>query len=243
MNHSSFLRVGIVTLFLALGLCSCKQTVIYGEGQATPETRPLDDFTALNIEVPVNATIVLDGIAQPSIIINTEPNIAAHITTSIQGKRLNVTSDAHLHSDGGINVEIHAKSLSALRFSGAVDALLKGAVDAQHFDIDLTGASNLVIEQLNTQNLSVDLTGASKLNIKQGSVDVAEYDVTGAGEVMAFGLLTNTADADLTGACEMEMNVLKDLNANISGAGTIRYKGSPKVTSDISGVGDISAVN
>lgn len=244
MKRTSYLSIGIAILCIAMGLSSCDlKNTIHGEGEVTSYTRSLTDFTSLDISAPAKATIVLDNSAEPTIVIKTYPNIADHILSQVSGNRLIVKSDANLSMNKDLVIEIHAKSLHALSLTGAVGATLKGAVDANSFDIDLTGASELVVEQLNTQKLNVDMTGASELKVKAGNVDHANYEVTGAGDVEAYSLLCNNADADITGAGDMQINVVQNLNAQISGAGNISYKGSPKVKSDVSGVGDIHSVN
>lgn len=243
MNQTIGLRIGILFLLLTSVFTSCKRNVVHGEGEVAPVTRTISDFSSLDISVPANTTIVLDANAEPSIVITTYPNIADHIVTDVVGNSLVIKTDVSMHIDAEIKMEIHAKSLSSLRLTGAADAEINGAVDSNRFNIDLTGASELDIAQLFTKKLYVDMTGAAELEVNGGSVGYAKYDVTGAGEVSAYGLLSDKVDASITGAGDMEINVTQDLNARISGAGNINYKGSPKVQSDITGVGDLQAVN
>lgn len=243
MYHTFSLRIGALLLLSTLIFTSCKRNVVRGEGEIAPVTRTISEFSSLDISVPANTKIVLDANAEPSIVITTYPNIADHIETSVVGNSLVVKTDASMQIDGEINIEVHAKSLNALRLTGAANAEMSGAVDSNKFTIDLTGASGLDIEELYTKQLYVDIIGAAELEVGSGSADYAKYDVTGAGEVSAYSLLSNKVDAHITGAGDMKINVSQMLNARISGAGNINYKGAPKIQSDITGVGDLQAVN
>ncbi len=243
MTQTFNLRIGVFFLLLATVFTSCINNVVHGEGEISPVTKTISDFSSLDISVPANTTIILDANAEPSITITTYPNIADHIVTEVNGNKLVVKKTESVRIDGEVNIEVHAKSLSSLRLTGAADAEMRGAIDSNKFTIDLTGASELDIEELYTKKLYVGMMGAADLKIKDGSVDYAKYDITGAGEISAYNLLSKKVDAHITGAGDMNINVTQDLNAHITGAGDINYKGSPKVQSNITGAGDLQAVN
>ncbi|HEY8936280.1 MAG TPA: DUF2807 domain-containing protein, partial [Cyclobacteriaceae bacterium] len=61
-----------------------------------------------------------------------------------------------------------------------------------------------------------------------------------SGKVLAANLETNKCNIHISGSGNVEINVKDDLDAHISGSGSISYKGNPShVNSDASGSGSI----
>ncbi len=64
--------------------------------------------------------------------------------------------------------------------------------------------------------------------------------LTGSGKVLAANLETDKCDIRISGSGDVEINVKSELEANISGSGSVSYKGNPNhVNSHASGSGHI----
>jgi len=64
--------------------------------------------------------------------------------------------------------------------------------------------------------------------------------VSGSGKVLAAELEANRCDIRISGSGDVEINVKNEIEANISGSGTVSYKGNPaKVNSHASGSGSV----
>ena len=62
--------------------------------------------------------------------------------------------------------------------------------------------------------------------------------------LFAFDFPAENYKIDISGAGKAEINVSKELNVEISGAATVRYKGNPtKNVQDISGAGTVRKVD
>ena len=56
-------------------------------------------------------------------------------------------------------------------------------------------------------------------------------------------MVAETYDIEISGAGEAQINVTKKIAAEISGAGTVKYKGSPsEIDQNVSGAGSIKKV-
>lgn len=85
----------------------------------------------------------------------------------------------------------------------------------------------------------VSITGAGDFNLigsKQPDLDIY---ITGSGNVDASGLEVDNCTIMISGAGDCDVWVDNRLDVQISGVGTITYSGSPYLTSDVSGVGNI----
>jgi hypothetical protein len=62
----------------------------------------------------------------------------------------------------------------------------------------------------------------------------------GAGELSLADLTADHAAVRLSGLGKAEVNVTGELDATVSGVGSIEYHGQPTVRRHISGLGDVS---
>lgn len=105
--------------------------------------------------------------------------------------------------------------------------------------ISLNGASKGQVSGFQFKDFDVELAGASVLQVS-GKAKRLKLDLAGASVLKAYELTTDEALVDVSGACKAEINVLNDLNAEVSGASTVHYRGNPKnMISDVSGMSSV----
>lgn len=235
-------------LVFALAMCatSCKMNVLRGEGKKTTTNVPVSAFEAVSIDVDVNTVINVREGATPGVQIDGYENLLKHIVATVENGRLRITHDLddtwRMESED-VTVTITVPLLSKLKLMGSADAVIHGSIIGKSFMLDVSGACDVIIDNVSADSLLVDASGATDLEIKGGTVKYAEYDINGAGEVKAFPLQTNETIAEISGAGTSHVTALQKLTVDISGAGTIKYKGHPVITKDISGAGTIADAN
>jgi hypothetical protein len=200
----------------------------------------------VEVELPLKVEINVQEGAQPSMKVSGYENVAKHIKGTIKGNTLVITDDLDDSWDikcDGMTVVLTVPSLTALSLSGAPDATIHGNVTGSEFKMDLSGACEVVIDNLNVDKLSSDMSGASEVTIKSGNVRVADYDISGAGDISAYGLQTKETSISISGAGDSKVSASEKLTASVSGAGEVKYKGHPSVSQNISGAGSVTAVN
>lgn len=175
------------------------------------------------------------------VIIEAEDFAHEKITVEVHGGELKLSSKnlRNLHHD--IKVTITAPVLEEIDISGAASFVSTGSVKAQDFEIEASGASEVVLN-LKATSVSIDASGASKINLK-GQANRAISEVSGAAKVHAQDFSADDARLGVSGAGFTEMSVKENLDAEASGAGNIRYYGSPRVKSHTSGAGSIRGKN
>lgn len=229
-------------LFILLFYFSaCKQHIISGHGNVVSERRDVPAFSKIEIDAPVDANIQVLAGATTGVQLKGYKNILDNIETKQKDGYLviKVKEGIIINTDEHLMVEITTPTLDKLFISGAANATLSGYVSSKVFDMDVTGAGDVTISNLNTQRLNVHLSGAGTVLINSGLVDNAQYKITGAGNLKAFSLICSNVEAVVSGAGNVELHVTKTLNAKITGVGNISYKGSPAIISSIEGVGNL----
>ncbi len=243
MHHTS--KLALVFLLL-LSAASCRERVLRGTGPLKTEARELGSgtFDKIRIEAPLDAEITV-GEGSPSLRFRGHANVLRYLRSEVRNNTLHIFTDdqTDLDLDDKIAARISLPALSGLDISGAAEAHVKGPVQAGSFELDLSGAGEIEIEDLTASSFDADLSGAASLMLHRGAIGDGRYDLSGSGDIRAFGVSHRNARLDLSGAAQAELTVTENLDAEISGAGTVRYKGHPKVSQDVSGAGSVQDAN
>ena len=240
----------LLPLFILTGVMvvnsSCRMNVLKGEGAKGASNPTVSAFDAVDLDIPVKATIMLQEGSQPGIQLNGYNNIISHLKTKVTDNKLTIYSDLDETWDvdyDDLTVQITLPSMKSLSLSGAPDAVIHGNITGNEFKLDISGSSKVAIDNLNTDNFSSGISGAGDIEIKGGTVKNATYEVSGAGKIKAFPLQTTETTVSISGAGKGEVTAGQKLSVSVSGAGSVKYKGHPSVTQDISGAGSVTAVN
>jgi hypothetical protein len=234
-------------LFVAGGLSlgACNGPVITGHGSTKREAKalPATAFDKIEISAPVDAHISVGG--GPSLSLEGFANLLPYIHTEVRNGTLRIFTDdiTELNTDKNIIANITLPSLAGLQLNGSSDAIVSGAVNARDFDLGISGSGGVDIKELHVQSFKADLSGSAELNLGAGDIGDGSFQVSGSGEIKAFGVSQRQASLDIAGSGEAEVSVADQLKIEVSGAGSVAYKGHPRITQDISGSGDIKDAN
>lgn len=119
--------------------------------------------------------------------------------------------------------------------SGGID--IKGKF--KNFNADVSGSGSVAVNGTISGKADFEISGSGKVEAS-GSAESMSTDISGSGKVLGAEFTVNTASIDITGSGDVEITVKKDLDAEISGSGTVLYKGNPaRVNSNASGSGSV----
>ena len=145
---------------------------------------------------------------------------------------LNVSGSGNLSLDADVAGDVEAD------VSGSGDIVLKGK--CKNFNSDVSGSGKVDLNMAIASEAEFGISGSGKI-LASGSASVVKAHISGSGKVLAANLTTDRCDIRISGSGDVEINVQTELDANISGSGTVSYKGNPsKVNSHASGSGKVS---
>jgi len=121
------------------------------------------------------------------------------------------------------------KDLDRIVASGASNVFIEGGLNANKLAIHLSGASDLK-GALKADDLDIHVSGASDASL-EGNTSTASIEASGASNIKAYGLITEKCKVQASGASDIKITVNKELEAYISGASGIQYKGSAVISS------------
>lgn len=238
----------LIPVFIAVLICtaSCRMNVMKGEGNKTTNTPAVGSFNAVEIDLSLKAVLTIQQGAVAGVTFSGYENLLKHIKAVVENNKLRIYSDLDATwtmESGDVAAQITLPALASLTLSGAPDAEVHGNVTGNEFKLDISGASSVKMDSVNTDNFSLDVSGAADVVINGGTVKKASFEINGAGDVKAFPLQANEAIASISGAGTCNITATGKLTSDISGAGTINYKGHPVISKEVSGAGTISDAN
>lgn len=144
---------------------------------------------------------------------------------------LNVSGSGSLKVDADVSGEMEAD------VSGSGNLFVKGRCDSFDSDVSGSGKVNAAVTVANRADFGV--SGSGKVEAS-GSAASVEVSISGSGKVLAADLQTNTCRVRISGSGDVEIAVKNEIDANITGSGSVRYRGEPgKVNSHASGSGSV----
>jgi hypothetical protein len=230
--YASALGVG------ALVAVAVNRPTLVGSGVPATEERAVGDVSEVALAGSGELTIV-QGLT-PALTVTADDNIVPLLESEVRGHKLTLRSPGriNLHPKTKIEYTLTVPKLDTITVSGA------GSVRSEKYvgnalTVKLSGAGNAHLRELNVNSLSLTLSGAGTASTS-GTAGALALRLSGAGKLDAAALKAARADVHISGAGHATVWAVEDLQAQISGAGDVKYKGHPaNVTQKVSGAGHI----
>ncbi|HYG03184.1 MAG TPA: head GIN domain-containing protein [Chryseosolibacter sp.] len=143
----------------------------------------------------------------------------------------------NVSGSGSLTIEIDAKGEIDADVSGSGEITLKGNCDSYKSSVSGSGGVDLNLTVAKKAKFGV--SGSGEITAS-GSADETEIKISGSGKVLAAEMTTNISEVQISGSGDAEVNVKNEIDASITGSGTVSYKGDPKkVNSNASGSGKL----
>jgi len=156
-------RAALLALAILPLAGSCNLASIRGSGIPAREERSVGTFERLEVSGGALRIQAQVGTSGP-LVITGDDNLVPLVETRLHGDTLCIDTGPHsIAPSEPLVVRIPVRSLRAIEASGAVTILVEG-VDAPHFQIALSGASDLTVRG-RTHRLEIDSSGASDLRL------------------------------------------------------------------------------
>ncbi len=233
----------IVLLLAAAVLSSCnwafKETV-RGSGIILEEIRQLSTFHSISIGISADLFFTV-GFTQNFRIIGDE-NILEVIETTVKPDgTLEIISPQNYRPTSRVKIFVSMSAARAFSLSGEGTMLGQTPFTAGDLTLTVSGSGRMEMEVTAGQITSI-VSGSGKIRLS-GNTAVHTTNISGSGTVSALDLDSTRCDIRISGSGESYVFVRQFLNVDISGSGNVNYKGSPSITSNISGSGQLINLN
>ena len=154
------------------------------------------------------------------------------VQTKITGNNL----DLNVSGSGSLEAEVDVAEIES-DVSGSGGMTLKGK--CKSISTDVTGSGDVELNVAIAGAGDFEVSGSGKI-IASGTAQTVKAEISGSGRINGSNLETDKCVVRITGSGDVDINVKTELDARISGSGTVSYKGNPaRVNADSSGSGKV----
>ncbi|MDY6867207.1 MAG: DUF2807 domain-containing protein [Chloroflexota bacterium] len=173
-------------------------------------------------------------------------DLIAKIITEVHEDMLSITykSDVGdwtkldwISGESRLRYYITMKKVKRIDMAGA-GTMRADELSGETLNISHSGAGKMTLKGLTYKELDVDLGGLGEILV-EGEVRSQNVDLGGAGSYIADQLKSQAANVSLSGAGSARVWAEVELNAHVTGAGSIKYKGNPHITQSSTDLGNI----
>ena len=208
----------IFAVGLLFAFAGCDIGGIRGNGRVVSEQRNVDPF----VNVETGGAFRVDWKSgAPSASITVDENLMQYVEMEVRDTVLHVRTTRSVRPTHSIRLALTSNALEGASFSGA-SRLDAHQLSGPKFYLETRGASNVVLDGA-VDELVANMTGASDLRAESLQTKIAELSVTGAGD--AREAVSDTLKVSITGAGKVEyLGNPPHIEREITGAGSIRKR-------------------
>jgi Putative auto-transporter adhesin, head GIN domain len=207
----------IFAICLIFTLAGCDLGGIRGNRQLITEQRNLEPF----VNVETGGAFRVDWRSgAPSASVTIDENLLPYLDMRVKDRVLHVRTTRSVRPSRSIKLNLTSSALEGASFSGA-SRLEAHELSGSKFYLESTGASNVILDG-RVDELVANLTGASDLRAESLQTKSAAISVTGAGDARIA--VSDDLKVSITGAGKVEYIGDPHVERDITGAGSIRKR-------------------
>lgn len=190
------------------------------------QMRDVGEFTRIELGVPGEMFVRLGN--RHEVVIEAKEDILNDIDTKVRGEELIIELDRNWSWNFGnkdIKIFVTLQKLNGLAISGSGNIEVENAVRTDVLYLKITG-SGKISGEFECRDMETIISGSGSLNVS-GKADAHDVKISGSGDLNATNLVVKSYNIKVSGSGGCEIHAEDELYAQISGSGTISYKGQP----------------
>jgi hypothetical protein len=200
------------------------------------QTFNVGDFSKIRIEGAFRVHLV-QGDEFSVMVKSPNPEVFEDIKIKNYGNRVEIKTDRSIFDFSRISLYINFRTIEELQIEGGVNLKTNGYLDLGNFYVFISGGANVDLF-MKADKVQIDGEGGFLFELK-GVSNTLDISINGAGHVDAAELKTKHASFTTVGFGTGTVYPTESLDVKIEGVGKLRYKGDPKVTQYIDGLGSV----
>lgn len=253
----------ILSLFvvIVLGLNSC--LTISGErGNGDIQSREFDieDYSAVRLSGSKKMIYEQKDTEKPYLRIEIDENLLPYLNPVVENGCLNLKSTKNINPTKYV-IYTNSTSLKKADLSGSGQLSLESDIESGQLDVSISGSGKIVAGNIRCQGLKSSISGSGSLQIDSLYGGLFEIATSGSGKIKAAGVISESnigisgsglvdikelvsekSTTKISGSGKVNLNVTKELDAKVSGSGSVYYTGNPEVKKiSTSGSGKVKA--
>jgi hypothetical protein len=233
----------LLILPIAVSSCRFMGRRVRGNGVIKSQEHTVSTFKNVEVSGSINV-YVSQGEIKP-VKIESDENLLQYVEVTQEGDKLIVRerSGYNLQPTDEMKIYVTAPVYNSIEVSGASDIIGQTKINnPEDLELHASGAGDIKMD-VDAPSLTAEISGSGSIDLK-GQTKNVELGLSGAGHAHCYDLLSENVKVDISGAGSAEVYASMKLEATVSGAGNVSYKGNAaSVNQHISGVGSVEKVN
>ena len=237
--------ISAIMLIVITGLLftGCEKVPLdWQDGERMTRTFDYRDFTSVEVGYAFHLELIPSD--DYSITITAGEKVFEHLEVTKSGDKLVIEVTGwwiNIHRSPEVVIEMPV--LEGIKLTGASRGVANGFSGGERFEAEVSGASNLQADVATTGPCRLNISGASRLNGSlsaggtqmvvsgasevnlQGSGGEGDLELSGASTGSLYDFVLSDTEIDISGASNGRLTVNGRLDADVSGASTLRYSG------------------
>ncbi|RNC84834.1 MAG: DUF2807 domain-containing protein [Winogradskyella sp.] len=234
---STLVRI-VVASIISIFVTSCNFDINLGPGidgdgnVVVKERRISDDFDKIKVSRGID--VILTQSDDLSLKVEADENLHEIITTEIDNGVLRISTNENIKYSDAKKVLLSVKDLSEISTTSGSSVSSKNTFTTEKLIISSTSGSHVDLG-IKTAYLRCDSTSGAGI-ILSGKTEDLKVSATSGSYIRAGDLRAQSTQVSATSGANISVNTEKELTANASSGGSIRYSGDPEKVSKSDGV-------
>jgi hypothetical protein len=205
------------------------------------QTYNMDGFTEVSFGTPGIAYVKQGN--NYRVEIEADDDALDKLEVEVKGDRLVIRTRKGSWNWGGDKVKawITLPNIDGLSVSGSGELVTQGTIRVSDLDLSVSGSGDLEAS-IDGGDVDGSISGSGKIMIT-GNGDKMNLSISGSGKFVGDDFKVAECTARISGSGNAKVYATEEVDASISGSGTVYYKGDPKRKySKASGSGKLRAL-
>jgi hypothetical protein len=191
------------------------------------------------VEFTMSGQLVIEQNGSEALTIEADDNIVPLITTDMTGNKLTITTKpkTSFNTRNQIHFRLSVKNLNSIQSTGSGDTRMD-SWNAANAKLEATGSGSMDMSGISTGSIAVLISGSGAI-AASGKAPTQDVTLIGSGRYDGRQLESASANVAVSGSGDALVKVSDSLDAKVSGSGSVRYIGNPRVITHDTGSGQI----
>lgn len=231
----------IISILLATTLFSCKKDII-GEGPITTETRQVDSFNV--IELQMNGNVYYRVAPEWKVEISAKESIHPILETTVVNGKLVVRyyNGKTFDNDESIRINVSGPRVSQFFTTTSGNVHVVNDINVQNLVLNSKGAGNITLNGITAGAIHAESKQSGRISAGSGTAVTVDYRTDASGTIDLRYVAAKYAVARSKGSGDIRVKVSHTLEAKVLGSGWIFFQGWPDVDGSVIGSGRLVRV-
>lgn len=238
-------RIFILCCLVIVAFSSCRWSGykrVKGSGNIITEDRHISAATKIKLSGSYDVEITQGG--STSVKVEADDNFMPYIITDEEDGVLVIKSRDNINffSDHNIKIYIVTDRLEGVQLAGSGNITGKNKfTGGNKMMLKIAGSGDMKLE-LNTPSVDAEIAGSGTMTLSGETRDQL-IRISGVGDYNAEGLKTENTTVRVAGSGDVKVFADGNLDINITGVGSVYYKGAATVRQHVAGSGEVKRID